>query len=89
MKTQISKASHALLAIHRTEAEAAGEAKLAGWKLAVAAWLKACTQAANGWLSRRLHLGAPAAFSRNLTRYSRSLQAKDPLWKTLTLISAT
>jgi putative transposase len=62
--------------------------KSAGWKLAVAAWLKQSTQADNRWLSTNLHLGAPAAFSRNLTIFRRNLKPKNKLWKTLTSISA-
>ena len=80
--------SKALRAVGRTEANAISDAKSATWKLAVAAWLKARTQAGNGWLSRRLHLGAPAAFSRNLTHYRRSIQSKDPIWESLASISA-
>jgi len=63
--------------------------KSAPWKLAVAAWMKARTQVQNRWLSQHLHLGAPAAFSRNLTAYRRAQQAEDNLWKQFTSISAT
>ena len=77
-----------LAAVGRTATEASSAPKSAEWKLAVAAWMKTCTQAGNGWLSQRLHLGAPAAFSRNLTTYRRQLTASDKLWKTLTSISA-
>ncbi len=62
--------------------------KSAAWKLALAAWMKMRTQASNGWLSRRLHLGTPAALSRNLTHYRRTLQTTDRLWQVLTSISA-
>ncbi len=81
--------ARALRAVGKTETGAVTAAKSAPWKLAVAAWLKTRTQASNGWLSHRLHLGAPAALSRNLTHYRRTLTAKDPTWKTLTSISAT
>lgn len=72
----------------KTLAQAATEPKSAAWKLAVAAWMKTRTQAGNAWLSRHLHLGAPAAFSRNLTTYRRQLAPADKLWKALTSISA-
>ncbi len=62
--------------------------KSAAWKLALAAWMKMRTQAGNSWLSQRLHLGAPAALSRNLTHYRRTAQTSDKLWKALTSISA-
>jgi len=77
-----------LAAIGRTVAEAGAEPKSARWKLAVAAWLKSRTQVRNPWLSDHLHLGTPAAFSRNLTNYRRQLAPSDKLWKTLTSISA-
>ena len=69
--------------------DAKAEPKSAPWKLAVAAWMKACTQVQNSWLSQQLHLGAPAAFSRNLTAYRRTQQVQDNLWKRLTSIPAT
>lgn len=69
--------------------QAGVEPKSAGWKLAVAAWMKTLTQAGNAWLSQRLHLGAPAAFSRNLTGYRRQPRSTDKLWGMLTSISAT
>jgi REP element-mobilizing transposase RayT len=78
----------ALRATEQTEAALKAAAKSAPWKLALAAWLKAKTQASNGWLARRLSLGAPAALSRNLTHYRRSLQPRDRVWKKLTSISA-
>jgi putative transposase len=78
-----------LTAVGRTREQARQEPKSAGWKLALAAWMKSCTQASNGWLSEHLHLGAPAALSRNLTTFRRQLTPSDKLWKTLTSISAT
>lgn len=81
--------NRALKAVGRKPDDLAVAAKSAPWKLAVAAWMKTHTQASNGWLSQRLHLGAPAAFSRNLTHYRRSLQPADQLWIALTSISAT
>jgi len=42
--------------------------KSTAWKLAVAAWLKARTQARTKWIAQALYLGAPSALSRiNLT----------------------
>lgn len=58
--------------------------KSAPQKLAVAAFMKARTQATNHWLCERLHLGHPRALSHNLTRYRRELRATDPLWQKLT-----
>lgn len=77
-----------MAAIGRTPEMARQAPKSAAWKLAVAAWMKSRTQVNNGWLSERLHLGAPAAFSRNLTSYRRGLRPADRLWKSLTSISA-
>jgi putative transposase len=79
----------ALTAVKHTLPEAAKDRKSADWKLAIAAWLKTGTQVSNGWLSRRLSLGAPAALSRNLTLFRRHRQAVDPTWKRLLSISAT
>jgi putative transposase len=77
-----------LKAVGQNQAQAAEAPKSAAWKMAVAAWLKSQTQVSNAWLSEQLHLGAPAAFSRNLTLYKRQLDPKDKLWKALTSISA-
>ena len=77
-----------LAAVGKTVEEAAIAPKSADWKLAVATWMKTRTQAGNGWLSQHLLLGAPAAFSRNLTTYRRQLKPTDKLWKALTSISA-
>ena len=77
-----------LKAVGQNQEQAAEAPKSAPWKLAVAAWLKSRTQVGNAWLSEQLYLGAPAAFSRNLTLYKRQLDPKDKLWKALTSISA-
>jgi len=77
-----------LRAAGRTLDEAQAAPKSAAWKLAVAAWMKQRTQANNSWLSAQLGLGAPAAFSRNLTSFCRNLAAKDKLWQRLTSIPA-
>jgi REP element-mobilizing transposase RayT len=78
-----------LKAARKSLAEAKAESKSADWKLTVAAWMKQRTQAGNRWLSANLHLGAPAAFSRNLTIFRRNLNPNDKLWQALTSISAT
>jgi len=79
----------ALKVLRRSREEVVHSRKSAEWKLAIAAWLKAGTQASNRWLSENLHLGVPAALSRNLTHYRRERQARDPAWKRLISISAT
>lgn len=78
-----------LVTVGKTSGQALSEPKSADWKLAVAAWMKTRTQVANAWLSQQLHLGTPAAFSRNLTTYRRLRASSDKLWKLLTSISAT
>ena len=78
----------ALAVAGKTGAEIAAAAKSAPWKLAVASWLKAHTQAPNRWLGQHLNLGHPAALSSNLTRYRRHIQATDPLWQRLTQLFA-
>lgn len=77
-----------LTAVAKTVDEASNEPKSAAWKLAVAAWMKSRTQVSNAWLSHHLHLGTPAAFSRNLTHYRRNLDPANKLWQALTSISA-
>jgi hypothetical protein len=70
--------------------DAAKESKSAAWKPTIACWLKTNTQTSNRWLSEQLHLGAPAAFSRNLTQYRRQPPLpEETLRKRLTSISAT
>lgn len=69
--------------------DARSDRKSAEWKLTVAAWMKQRTQADNRWLSAELNLGAPAAFSRNLTTFRRNLSSKNRLWQRLISISAT
>ena len=78
-----------LRALQRSQNELAGAAKSEGWKLALAEWMKTTTQATNSWLSENLHLGAPAALSRNLTHYRRSKRDRDSNWRRLISISAT
>jgi putative transposase len=78
-----------LVALGKTLEQAAEAPKSADWKLALAAWMKTRTQAGNAWLSLHLHLGVPAAFSRNLTAYRRRLESSNKQWKALISISAT
>jgi hypothetical protein len=52
-----------LRAIGRTEAEAGADRNSAPWKVAVAGHLKQSSQADNGWLAGRLHMGKPGALS--------------------------
>jgi REP element-mobilizing transposase RayT len=81
--------ARALKAVRRSPEEIVHSCKSAEWKLAIAAWLKTGTQASNRWLSENLHLGVPAALSRNLTHYRRARQSQDPTWERLISISAT
>ena len=47
----------ALAALRKTEAEMRDARESAPWKLAIATWLKTCSQAANRRLAERLFLG--------------------------------
>lgn len=47
----------------KTEADARRDRKSAGWKAAVALRMKEITQARNGWLAERLHMGRAEAVS--------------------------
>jgi REP element-mobilizing transposase RayT len=55
----------------KSEAEARTERKGAPWKAAVARRLKETTQASNGWISERLHMGRPEAVSVHVGRLRR------------------
>jgi REP element-mobilizing transposase RayT len=79
----------AMEVLHRTSEDATAERKSAPWKLAIAAWMKTHTQAGNGWLSQNLNLGAPKAFSHNLTNFRRNRLASDPHWQKLSALSVT
>jgi REP element-mobilizing transposase RayT len=79
----------AMALLQRTPDEAMLARKSAPWKLAIAAWMKTHTQAGNGWLSKSLNLGAPKAFSHNLTHFRRTSLASDPHWKKLSALSVT
>jgi putative transposase len=79
----------ALAVTTKTLDEAATSSRSAPWKLAVASWMKLRTQSPNGWLAPRLNLGSATSMSSNLSRYRRTLQAGDPLWRRLTQIFVT
>lgn len=55
----------------RTEAELASSAKSAGWKVAVAAVLKARTTVTNRWLGTALNLGNLYEVSRKVAAWTR------------------
>lgn len=50
---------------------AVAEHKNAGWKVAVAAHLKATTDVSNGWLAERLDMGSPFYVSKHIGLYQR------------------
>ena len=79
----------ALRVLHKTPADLITSPKSASWKLAIASWLKARSQAGNPWLAQHLRLGAPTGTSRNIARYRGSVQAADPDWKKLNEIAST
>jgi putative transposase len=56
----------------RTRAELVAEGKSAGWKVAMAADLKAQTTVTNRWLSRNLHLGNLHEVSRKVAAWTRA-----------------
>jgi len=78
-----------LPAARRPETDLARAPKSAPWKLALASWMKTHTQASNPWLCAQMNLGAPAAFSRNLTLYRRNHPTEQPLLQLPTSSSAT
>jgi REP element-mobilizing transposase RayT len=79
----------ALKTLNRSAKDASAARKSAPWKLAIAVWMKTHTQASNGWLSQNLILGAPKAFSHNLTTFRRNAISSDPSWRTLSALSVT
>lgn len=79
----------ALVSLRRTRADAQAAGKSAAWKLAIAAWLKTCTQARTKWMAHALCLGAPSALSRNLATFRRQLRAGDAVWRKLMSLSST
>ncbi len=81
--------ARAMEVVGYTCAEALASKKSESWKMAVAAWMKTRTDTSNGWLSTKLALGHPKAFSRNLTDYRRLKQANDPFWRILMLLPET
>jgi putative transposase len=50
---------------------ARADRKSAGWKVAIAAELKAKTQASNGWIAERLHMGNAVAVSQYVSQARR------------------
>jgi len=79
----------ALGVLQKTPEDLITSRKSAPWKLAIASWLKARSQAGNPWLAQHVRLGAPTSASRNISRYRASLQSSDPDWKKLSAISST
>jgi hypothetical protein len=75
--------TEALRTVGRTATDAATGRKSAPWKVAVAAHLKATTQADNRWLAKQLHLGAPTgvSFHTGQLRRGRSPEAAQLLVK--------
>jgi len=67
-----------------TLAEAATARKSAPWKVAVAAYLKAHTQAGNGWLAGQLRMGSPVAVSHYVATLRRGLRPGQDLLDHLT-----
>jgi hypothetical protein len=62
----------ALRAVDKTEQEASAGRKSEPWKVAVAAHLKATTQAPNGWLTERLQMGTAVAVSHHVGQMRRA-----------------
>jgi hypothetical protein len=53
--------------------------KSAGWKVAIAAELKAGTQASSGWIAEQLHMGSAVAVSQCVSQARRpSAERKEP-----------
>ena len=78
----------ALVALQKTNDELAAAPKSAAWKLAIATWLKAQSDADNRWLAAKLNLGAPAAASRNVSLFRKRAHGSEPTWDRLKSISA-
>jgi hypothetical protein len=79
----------ALRALQKKPEDLITSRKSAPWKLAIASWLKARSQASNPWLAQQLRLGARTGASRNIARYRAKLPYSDSDWKKLTAISST
>jgi REP element-mobilizing transposase RayT len=60
-----------LRVLGRTEGEAREARNSAPWKVAVAGHLKQSSQAGNGWLAVRLHMGKPGALSQYVGQMQR------------------
>jgi hypothetical protein len=79
----------ALHKIGKTRADARDATKSAGWKVAVAAWLKVQTDTINRWAATALNLGEPKAASRNLTAFFRNAPDRNQWWRRLKSLSET
>ena len=55
--------AEALRLLGKDELDCARERKSVPWKIAIAAYLKKCTQASNHWLAEHLRMGSPVALS--------------------------
>ena len=63
----------------RSEAEAGLDRNSAPWKVAVAGHLKQSSQADNGWLAARLHMGKPGALSQYVGQMRRGFRPEAAL----------
>jgi REP element-mobilizing transposase RayT len=68
----------AMAVLGKTSHDVASTSKSTPWKLAIATWMKSRSLAGNRWLSQNLNLGAPAAASRNISRYQKELRRAGP-----------
>jgi len=75
-----------LKALGRDPAEAASQPKSAPWKAALAWWIKQRSQAGNGWLAERLHMGRPEAVSVYIHRLLTADPKKNAEFRRLTTI---
>jgi REP element-mobilizing transposase RayT len=68
----------------KTTAQTETDPKSATWKIALAAWMKAQSQASNGWLVTELQMGAAGAVSRMVGKFNRGNREADADWQRLT-----
>ena len=61
----------------------------AGWKVAVAAHLKATTDVSNGWLAERLEMGSPTYVSKHVGLLRRGVGAGRPWFERLQKVKGT
>jgi hypothetical protein len=59
------------------------------WKLALASWMRASTQASRSWLTARQNLGTPSALSHNLSFFARHQRSSDPSYARLIALSSS